>query len=420
MANVYATKSGLWSDTTVWNTGALPALVDVVYTNTFTVTANTNTKVATIRNNSTTGILSGGSFVLANGVSLSANMAATVTPLISSFVSTNSEIFGVNTTTNSSVTHIIHAGTGSLLLSGSSFAFGINNNPFLRNVGTGSCKIIGNISGGTNNVPSSQIANVSSGRIDIIGNVQAIYFYPVVLNSSTGSIYLTGSAVGSINVAGHGVSNTGGGYIFVNGIVGSYSSTSSTNAGVNSSSGRVEILGDVVPTGLNLTTTAAASITGNIVATNSYGSAFSTSTTPLSVYGNIINAPNGRQAIYAPKYQVFPTGSAQYTRQASNGYDSYVDYWTSNATFTYPASSDVAVNTTYSNSSLSGSMAVPSPSSVALGAPVGISTGTASITLDNVLSQPISNLTTPNSIGARLKNITTSQALSAIVDSLEF
>ena len=65
-------------------------------------------------------------------------------------------------------------------------------------------------------------------------------------------------------------------------------------------------------------------------------------------------------------------------------------------------------------------MAVPSASSVALGAPVGISTGTASITIDNVFSQPIANLTTSNSIGARLKNITTSQALSSIANSLNF
>lgn len=425
---VYGVKNGLWSLTDTWSVSAepspwnFPLSADNAYTNAFTITADSSTKVDTIRNSTLApNISSGGSFVLANGVSLSANMAATVTPLISSVVSTNSEIFGVNTTTNSSVTHIIHAGTGSLLLSGSSFAFGTSNNvPFLRNVGTGSCKIIGNISGGTNNVNGSQIANVSSGRIDIIGNVQATYFYPVVLNSSTGSIYLTGSVVGSTLAFGNGVSNTGGGYVFVNGIVGSYSNTSSNNAGVNSSSGRLEILGDVIPTGLNLTTTAAASITGNIVASNNSGSAFSTSTTPLSVYGNIINAPNGRQAIYAPRYQVFPTESAQYTRQASNGYDSYVDYWTSNSTFSYPASSDVALGTTYSNSTLSGSMAVPSPSSVALGALVGTTTGTASITLDSVLNQPIANLTTQNSIGARLKNITTSQVLSAIVDSLEF
>jgi len=173
--------------------------------------------------------------------------------------------------------------------------------------------------------------------------------------------------------------------------------------------------------GINATSNSNVEIIGNVIATNAAEGISRTSTTvPLSVYGNIINAPNGRQAIYAPRYRVFPTGSAQYTRQASNGYDSYVDYWTSNSTFSYPASSDVASGTTYSNSSLNGSMAVPSPSSVALGAPVGTTTGTASITFDNVLSQPIANLTTPNSIGARLKNITTSQALSAIVDSLEF
>jgi hypothetical protein len=40
VANVYATKSGNWSDPTVWNTGALPTAADDVRSNTFTVTIN--------------------------------------------------------------------------------------------------------------------------------------------------------------------------------------------------------------------------------------------------------------------------------------------------------------------------------------------------------------------------------------------
>ena len=424
----YAIKNGLWSDSATWSISAepspwnFPLSDDNAYTNTFTVTADSSTKVDTIRNSTLApNILSGGSFWLANGVSLSANMAATVTPLISSFVSTNSEIIGINATTNSSVTHIIHTGTGNLLLSGSSFVFGtLNNNPFLRNIGTGNCKIIGNISGGTNNVNSSQIANVSSGRIEVVGNVQGVNYYPVILNNSTGSIYLTGSSTGSTNTFGSGINNTGGGYVFVDGTVGSYSATSSNNAGVNNSNGRVDILGTVAPAGLNVTGSASTSITGDVISTNNYGSAFSTSTTPLSVYGNIINAPNGRQAIYAPRYQVFPSASATYTRQAVNGYDSYVDYWTSDATFTYPASSDVVLSTVYSNNTLSGSMALPPASAVALGASVGTTTGTASITLEGLLNQPVATLNTPNSIGARLKNVATTQALSAVANSLDF
>jgi hypothetical protein len=425
---VYATKSSLWSDSTTWSTSAdpvpwnFPLSADNVYSNTFTITADSSTRVSSIRNIAVSpNITAGGSFVLANGVSLSANMAATVTPLISSFVSTNSEIIGINATTNSSVTHIIHTGTGNLLLRGSSFSFGAtNNSPFLRNAGTGNCRIVGNISGGTNNANSSQIANVSSGRIEVVGNVQSVYFYPVILNSGTGSIYLTGSAVGSTNPSGYGISNTGGGYVFVDGTVGSYSATSSNNAGVNNSNGRAEISGIVAPAGLNVTGSASTSITGNVISTNAYGSAFSTSTTPLSVYGNIINAPNGRQAIYAPRYQVFPIASATYTRQAVNGYDSYTNYWTSNATFTYPASSDVVLGTVYSNNTLSGSMALPPASAVALGAFVGTTLGTASITLEGLLKQPAATLNTPNSIGARLKNVATTQALSAIANTLDF
>lgn len=162
-----------------------------------------------------------------------------------------------------------------------------------------------------------------------------------------------------------------------------------------------------------------ATIEGNVVASAGGSAHYGTGTVYLSG-SNITNGPNGRQAIYAPKVLVSPGSSATYTRHAVNGYNSYVDYWTSNATFTYPASSNVASGTTYSNNTLSGSMVVPSASSVAFGAPVGISTGTASITIDSILSQPISGLTTSNSIGARLKNITTSQALSSVVNSLNF
>ena len=159
---------------------------------------------------------------------------------------------------------------------------------------------------------------------------------------------------------------------------------------------------------------------GNSFASNASSALTYTTTPSLSVYGNIINAPNGRQAIYAPRYQVFPSASATYTRQAVNGYDSYTDYWTSNATFSYPASSDVVLSTVYNNNTLSGSMALPPTSAVALGASVGTTSGTASITLEGLLNQSVATLNTSNSIGARLKNVATTQALSAVANSLDF
>jgi hypothetical protein len=62
MAIVRATKSGNWSDTTVWNTGALPTAADDVYSNTFTVTIDQDVTVLSIRNSSATGVTAGGTF----------------------------------------------------------------------------------------------------------------------------------------------------------------------------------------------------------------------------------------------------------------------------------------------------------------------------------------------------------------------
>ena len=63
MAVVYAVKTGNWSDTTVWNTGALPTSADDVYSNTFTVTINQNINVISLRNGATTGVTAGGGFL---------------------------------------------------------------------------------------------------------------------------------------------------------------------------------------------------------------------------------------------------------------------------------------------------------------------------------------------------------------------
>jgi len=63
MAIVYAVKTGNWSDTTVWNTGALPTSADDVYANGFNVTINQNINVISLRNGATTGVTAGGQFL---------------------------------------------------------------------------------------------------------------------------------------------------------------------------------------------------------------------------------------------------------------------------------------------------------------------------------------------------------------------
>lgn len=434
---VYGIKNSLWSLTDTWSVSAEPSPwnypleADNAFTNTFTITADSSTKVDTIRNSTLApNILSGGSFVLANGVSLSANVLGGVAPFTLTLNPAATATLVGNLTNNTS------------------------DIPALSSTGTSSIAVYGNITGGSgarsyglinnSNAPCFVVGNITGGSSGNWSNAGAVLQQSGTLNI-TGSVYggSGGTAVagmfqagGTVNVTGNiegiglmnGLSNSGGTINVVGDILGSSTGTGYGILTNSSTSQTIALTGNIrgrSGLAINIASSANTKLSiynGDVTASNNTNAIYTTSTTtpPLSVYGNIINAPNGVQAIYAPKYQVFPTGSAQYTRQASNGYDSYVDYWTSDATFTYPASSDVASGISYSNNTLNGSMAVPSPSSVALGAPVGTTTGTASITLDNVLSQPISNLTTPNSIGARLKNITTSQALSSVVNSLNF
>ena len=70
MANVYAVKDGDWSDPTTWNTGESPTAADDVYANGYTVTIDTSPTVLSLRSSSGTGIVSGGTFIPLDGVTL--------------------------------------------------------------------------------------------------------------------------------------------------------------------------------------------------------------------------------------------------------------------------------------------------------------------------------------------------------------
>lgn len=436
---VYALKSGNWSDSTLWSVSAdpvpwnFPLSADNVYTNTFTVTADSSTRVDTIRNSALVpNIAAGGSFVLANGVSLSANILNGASPfcatlLPSASATINGTILGVDSidipalsaSFNSTLTinGSLNGGvTSGFLQTSSNVNLIINGDIFCaQNGGSGNRAAL--IPGQNNNIfirgnlSSSSadqrraivLTSNSSGILQILGNIirPSAGNWGGVIDITGGSmvVSVTGNLVASSGTGGpYGAVYITGGSPILN-IVGSFITGNDYPLYVSGGTPQISIF-------------------SNIQASNRNNAIFSSITTPLSVYGNIINAPNGRQAIYAPRYQVFPTSSPTYTRHAVNGYDSFVDYWTSDATFSYPASSDVVRNVLYNNNTLSGSMIIPPVSSVALGALVGNTAGTASLTLNDLWNTSTTSLTASNSIGSRLRNISTTQALTAIVDSL--
>jgi hypothetical protein len=104
MAIVYATKTGVWSDTTVWSTGALPTSADDVYTNAFTVSIDQSISVKSLKKsaNASPVITAGGNF----------NVTASATITIADGIQA-----GDNATNSTSVLNIT-SGTPTVVVNG--------------------------------------------------------------------------------------------------------------------------------------------------------------------------------------------------------------------------------------------------------------------------------------------------------------
>jgi hypothetical protein len=252
MPNVFATKSGNWSDTTLWNTLALPTVNDDVWSNNFLVYVDGNFRVISVRNKATTGINAGGGFILNNGVSLSANVEGSgVTGSTNACVRFLSAapsfatIVGNISANNTAITApiaVYHNGTGTLNIFGNGLG-GINNNTdastgYIDNNSTGTINISGNIIGGSNTTIFG-IDNNSTGTINITGNVLAGTLSQGIFVSVGGNVNIIGNLIGQNGrIALH---NNGNGNIFVLGNV-----LANTGFGIlNSSGGRATVYGYV-------------------------------------------------------------------------------------------------------------------------------------------------------------------------------
>jgi hypothetical protein len=221
MANRYAVATGNWSSLATWDGGAsLPGAGDTVRPNGFTVTIDQNITVTELRNNASAPASSGGSFNLAVGWTITAN--------------------------------IIGSGAGT---------------PCVAYSGSGGTRyIVGNITGDTGYAvtTSSQDLLVITGNITCTNNYKALYG-PSSINASitgnltagttsggnaidcagTNNLAVTGSVTSSVNNAA--INATGAGTISINGTV----TASSAFAGIVSSSSSCTIIanGDLVAGG---------------------------------------------------------------------------------------------------------------------------------------------------------------------------
>lgn len=396
MANRWAITSGNWSSTSTWSGSIIPTASDDVYANTFNVTIDQNINVNSLSTSATTGVTAGGTFISTNGIIITASRAA----------------YGLNgtgaTTAILTITgsHTVYF-TGSIQGSPSSNigAIRITNGGILYYTGS----IIGG-AGGSNNAPGIYV---------IVGTVNVLGTITGGGNAGGGGIsLLTGSinSVGTIygGTGGPGIVLAGSGSLNHIGLI--YATT--TNGVSSTSTGNVIITGSVYAiTAIGVVSTSAQTIivTGSIYASNGFPGISSTSTSGLVRISGPAIGYNNINPIFSPKIQ-WISPSVSYYEVQSDTFPRDVILYDPNYPATFPSSSDVRSGSLYGTTNqLSGSMVVPSTGSVRYGVPVDNTTGSATLTPQDILNYAVSSLTGSNTIGARLQNISTVQTTAATI-----
>lgn len=356
MANYRAVANGNWSSGATWGGGAVPpnGAGHSVYSNTFTVAVDTTVDVALITNLANAGTFVGGGTAASGG------------------------LFTLNNGSSVTATTIQAGANGANLMTLSGTASASVNGA-----------IIGGSSSGTNCITHSSTGTLTTtGTISSAANTGSIG----ITVSGNGTLNATGDVFSSTGVNAFGLSITSGGATVT--ITGNITAGSGSAAVSNSSTSTVTILGT-----FTASNTANAFVSPNSSATN-------------RLSGSFINSANGTAAIYAAKYILNSTPLNAKTRYALNGVSTYVDMFTADNTGLGPATSDVRSGISYGGG-LVGTCAVPAAGSVALGVPVGSTTGTALLTGAAVASAVwdtlTSSLTTAGSIGERVKNCSTAE-----------
>lgn len=336
MAIVRAVKTGVWSDVTTWNTGALPTSADDVYSNTFTVTIDVSPTVLSISNAATTGVTAGGGFVIsANGITLTCTAA-------------NGIVGGGSAGQALDVT--VGAGNSCSVI-GNSVGGSASNSFGIRHNGAGTLSITGNSTGGSQ-TQSHGVNNAGNGTLNVTGNATGgAGTNADGVRNNQGLANLTGSATGGAAGIGYGFAN----FDRFNHVGSVFASTSIAGIGPGSITQVTTITGPLISTDGSGGTAAASGI-NPCVALRWFPADTALSTFEYRMRGATVSgSPSVR-----PARQLFLT-------------DAYAAG--------YPSAGNVRNGTAYGPGSIyTGTCAVPGASSVVVGVPVDNTTGTAAVT----------------------------------------
>jgi hypothetical protein len=257
-------------------------------------------------------------------------------------------------------------------------------------ISNGTASISGSLFSATNHSPITLAAGTA--QVNVVTT-------PIINGTSTGNMQIGGTNSGTLNYTGSVIGNNNpgiqiAGTMIVN-ISGSISSVGAASGFLAQGTGTV-------------------TIDGSITSTNAQPGLQSTSTALIRVTGPLISQ-NNFNAVYAQRIQ-FISSSVPFYLLQSDTFGKNVTLFNPDYPPTYPSSSDVRSGSLYGTSNeFSGSMVIPSTSSVRYGVPVDTFTGSATLTPLDILNYATQNLTSSNTIGARLKDIATVQTTAATI-----
>jgi hypothetical protein len=447
MASYRAIQTGDWSDINtwqIWNGSAWVAATDIpdddddVWANSYTVTIDQDVTVLTIRNSTSgapgSGTVAGGGFIVTiSGISFTcindlrgvflanANTLLTI-ETINGITNINLNLVHDVTSLTSLTNMVIFSGNSSIINFTGNISIGRSNVSSFDVIG--SDNVVNMISffemrdagnnvvfsriGGTNNV-----VNITGG-LTTITNIPSSNQVLLALTSSTATLNIIGNVENNIlNGTNNNVISisTGGGTVFVNGLIRGSSVLNNQTAIRSIVSCFVEVNGQV--------------IAGNSSGSGSGCPAIVTTSQNSIV---ILSGP-----FIFGNYGTMPFDCARvFLSNNTSNYIEFADDSTNGALFPNaaptretmyspntladsPTESDVREGVTYALGSQTGTLAVPDPASVALNVPTDNTVGTAILTPE-ALFDAIENETHP--MATRLKNVSTVQSTGDQLTSL--
>jgi len=452
MPNRWAVASGNWSNTATWNSGAtlgLPTASDDVYANRFNIILDQDISVNVLAARDLAGTAShGGTFITSGSRTIETFGSGTyggfwvqvgsLSPITSScaLVVTGSDTVNIKAVRIASAPNAGGALPTSSIAIKSSGITNISASNSIQGI-TGPAISISSgsagVSGGTCNIQTPVILGDTFGG----GGAQRMAIVMGAINGYT--INITGSVQDGSNFQGNGILNGSAGTTnLVINISGSIISDSNVNPILLSAgSTTVNVTGSVATTGSS--TAAAISVTSGIFANiNINGNVISgvasavisvlpgTSSISGSIYASpfspgvqftsathLLNASGpfynsgGRNAVYAPIFQLISGSTPTWTFDTET-YAEQRTLYTQNYPGNFPSASNVRQGIVFGDTNqFTGTVAIPPTGSVLKGVPVDNTTGSASFDVQSVWNIDTNNLTTTGSLGVRLKNVAT-------------